>query len=184
MDKGAEYYALFLSGSNEGIEKIILEYRTGLQMFLYAQTGDMTFAEEMAQETFVKIFTVRPKYYAKASFRTWLYTVGRNLTRNALRKRNRELSVAEPEYYTSGSADSPESAYLKTERDRALHEALRKLRPEYAEILWLTYFEFLPSKEIARITHRSVHNVDVMRARAKEMLREQLRKDGFSDEIQ
>jgi hypothetical protein len=43
MDKGAEYYSLFLSGSNKGIEQIILEYRAGLQMFLYAQTGDMTF---------------------------------------------------------------------------------------------------------------------------------------------
>ena len=184
MDKGAEYYALFLKGSNEGIEKIISEYRAGLQMFLFSLTGDMTLAEEMAQETFVKIFTVRPKYYAKASFRTWLYTVGRNLTRNALRRKSRELSVPEPEYYTSGAADSPESVYLQTERERALHAALKKLRPEYAEILWLTYFESLSSKDISRILHKSVHNVDVMRARAKDMLREQLRKDGFTDEIQ
>ena len=134
MDKGAEYYALFLSGRDEGIEKIVLEYRTGLQMFLYSLSGDMTLAEEMAQETFVKIFTVRPKYYAKASFRTWLYTVGRNLMRNAMRRKNRELSVAEPEEYFSDYADSPENLFLKTEQQRALHNALQSLRPEYKEI--------------------------------------------------
>ena len=184
MDKGAEYYKLFQNGNNEGIEKIILEYRAGLQMFLCSLTGDMDLAEELTQETFVKIFTTRPKYYAKASFRTWLYTVGRNLTVNELRRRNRELPLQEPEAIESSGPDSPEGAYLQTERQREVHAALQKLPQDYAQVLWLTYFESLPSKEIARILHKSVHNVDVMRARAKVMLKAELRKAGYTDEIQ
>ena len=184
MDKGAEYYRLFQNGNNEGIEKIILEYRAGLQMFLLSLTGDMPLAEEMTQETFVKIFTVRPKYYAKASFRTWLYTVGRNLTLNELKRRARTTPLDDRPESDFSNGDSPESQYLQTERQRAVHTALKKLPPDYAEVLWLTYFEELPSKEIARIMKKSVHSVDVTRARAKERLAMQLRKDGFTDEIE
>lgn len=184
MDKGAEYYRLFLDGNNEGIEKIILEYRAGLQMFLLALTGDMPLAEEMTQETFVKIFTVHPPFYAKASFRTWLYTVGRNLTLSELKRRARISPLEDRPESEVSSGDCPEAQYLQTERQRALHAALGKLPPDYAEVLWLTYFEELPSKEIARIMKKSVHSVDVTRARAKERLKTQLRKDGFTDEIE
>ena len=184
MDKGAEYYRLFLDGNNEGIEKIILEYRAGLQMFLLALTGDMLLAEEMTQETFVKIFTVHPPFYAKASFRTWLYTVGRNLTLSELKRRARISPLEDRPESEVSSGDCPEARYLQTERQRALHAALGKLPPDYAEVLWLTYFEELPSKEIARIMKKSVHSVDVTRARAKERLKTQLRKDGFTDEIE
>ena len=184
MDTGAEYYRMFQNGDDAGIEKIITLYRAGLQAYLYAQTRDMTLAEEMTQETFVKIFTTRPKYYAKASFKTWLYTVGRNLTLNALRKRNRETPLASLDEASDGYADSPESLYESTERTRAVRGALSKIKPEYAEVLWLTYFEELTSREIARIVNKTPHNVDVMRERAKKMLKEQLRKDGFADEIQ
>ena len=182
MDKGAAYYRLFQDGNNEGIEKIILEYRMGLQMFLLSLTGDVQLAEEMTQETFVKIFTTRPRYYAKASFRTWLYTVGRNLTLNELHRRARTTPLDAHSDNEFSTADSPETNYLQTERQRAVRSALRKLRPEYAEVLWLTYFEEMSSKDIARIIKKSVHNVDVMRARAKEQLKAQLRKDGFTDE--
>ena len=184
MDTGAEYYRMFQNGDDAGLEKIITLYRAGLQAYLYAQTRDMTLAEEMTQETFVKIFTTRPKYYAKASFKTWLYTVGRNLTLNALRKRNRETPLASLDEASDGYADSPEGLYESTERTRAVRGALSKIKPEYAEVLWLTYFEELTSREIARIVNKTPHNVDVMRERAKKMLKEQLRKDGFADEIQ
>lgn len=184
MDNGAVYYQLFQDGNNEGIEKIIREYRSGLQMYLFSVTGDMTLAEEMTQETFVKIFTTHPKYYAKAAFRTWLYTVGRNLTLNELRRRKKEFPARETGIYETDAEDSPEEAYLKTERQRALHTALKTMPQNYAEVLWLTYFEELTSVEIARILHKSVHNVDVMRARAKVMLASRLRKEGFTDEIE
>lgn len=184
MDTGAEYYQMFLNGSNAGIEKIILEYRAGLQAYLHSVTHDMTLAEEMTQETFVKIFTTRPKYYAKASFKTWLYTVARNLTLNALRKRNREIRLAALEKEPNGYTESPEGLYESTEKTRAVRGALSKIKPEYAEVLWLTYFEDLSSREIARVINKTAHNVDVMRERAKKMLKEQLRKDGFADEIQ
>ena len=183
MDKGAEYYRLFQSGSNEGIEKIIVEYRAGLQAFLGSLTGDAALAEELTQETFVKIFTTRPKYYAKASFRTWLYTVGRNITLNELRRRGRTAPLPEADDALS-STENVEEAFLQTERHKAVRSALRKLPSPYAEVLWLTYFEELPSREIARILKKTPHNVDVLRGRAKNMLREQLRKDGFTDEIQ
>ena len=55
-------------------------------LYLNTFVGDLHVAEELCEETFVKIVIKKPHYNGKASFKTWLYTIGGNVARDYLRK--------------------------------------------------------------------------------------------------
>ena len=59
---------------------------------------------------------------------------------------------------------------------------MRRLSPEYRQVLWLVYFEELSSKEAAGIMKKTVRSVESLLYRAKKSLRSQLEKEGFDYE--
>ena len=54
-----------------------------------------------------------------------------------------------------------------------------KLKPEYHQVLWLTYFEGFSNKEVALIMKKSVHNIETLVYRARRAIKEELEKEGF-----
>ncbi len=183
MDNGASSYRRFLEGDDSALAALIEEYRLPLQMFIYSFTGDYDAAEEAAIETFVKLAVKKPKYNGKASFKTWLYRIGRNAALDYIRKtcKNNTVSIEE----SGGAAAeglSPEDLYLKEEKNRMLAESMKKLKPEYYTVLWLKYFDNLQIKDISKIIRRSDGNTKMILSRAREALRIQLGKDGFDYE--
>ena len=95
MDNGALYYRRFLDGDDSGFVEIIKDYKDGLIIYLCSIIGNVHIAEDLAEDTFVRVITRKPRYSEKASFKTWLYTVGRNIAYDFLRKnsRTKEYSV-------------------------------------------------------------------------------------------
>lgn len=89
MDIGAENYRRFLGGDNNGLVEIIRDYKDGLILFLRGFTNDIVQAEELAEDTFVKLVTKRPRFQQKSSFKTWLYTIGRNVALDQMRHKSR-----------------------------------------------------------------------------------------------
>ena len=184
MDKGAQYYERFLHGDKNAIADIIEEYRTGLELYIYSVTGDISLAEEITQETFVKLFTKRPRFRASASFKTWLYTIGKNSALNYIKKHSRGVSLDREDIpELQSDVETLEEIYLADERKKAVHRALGKLKKEYREVLWLTYFEGMSNKESADIMKKKVHNIHSLLSRARQALKKQLEEDGFDYEI-
>lgn len=184
MDKGAQHYERFLGGDKNAIADIIEEYRAGLELYLYSVVGDISLAEEITQETFVKLFTKKPHFRAKASFKTWLYTIGKNSALNYIKRYSRSVSTEwENMPEIADDVETLEEIYLADERKRAVHRALGKLKKEYREVLWLTYFEGMSSKESAAVMKKSVHNIHTLLTRARQTLKKQLEEEGFDYEI-
>ena len=78
MDNGASSYCRFLAGDESGLVEIIRDYKDGLILYLNGYVMNIHIAEELAEDTFVKIGLKRPKDMRRGSFKTWLYTIGRN----------------------------------------------------------------------------------------------------------
>lgn len=186
MDNGESSYRRFLDGDDEGFTEIIRDYQDGLIFFLAGMVGSLELAEELAEDTFVKIVIRRPTFRGGCAFKTWLYTVGRNVALDALRKRKRRihpLPLDEAlQSADSPASDGPEAAYLQNERDRTLHQAMSGLSPDHRQALWLTYFEQLPSREAARIMGKSPHAFESLLYRAKRALKSELERRGFDPE--
>ncbi|MDE5994241.1 MAG: RNA polymerase sigma factor [Oscillospiraceae bacterium] len=181
MDNGASSYRRFRDdGDESGLAEIITEYRDGLIFYLNSIVGNITVAEELAEDTFVLLGTKKPKDKGKGSFKTWLYTIGRNIALNDIRRRSRfgQVSVYDCPNLTD-EEDNLEKSYIREEQKIIIHQALRKLKPEYRQVLWLIYFEDFSNKEAAAVMKKSVHNIETLVYRARKSLKSQLETEGF-----
>ena len=183
MDHGADSYRRFLEGDDGGCVEIIRDYKDGLILYLNSFVSNLHTAEELAEDTFVKLVIRKPKYSGKSSFKTWLYAIGRNVAIDSMRRLGKTASVTEEELMRLGREEkSLEQSYIQEERKRMLHNALKKLKSEYRQVLWLVYFEGFRHKEAAAVMHRSVHSIETLTYRARQALKTKLIQEGFDDE--
>ena len=184
MDNGASSYRRFReNGDENGFIEIVRDYKDGLIFYLNSIVRNIHIAEELAEDTFVMLGTKKPVYKVKASFKTWLYTIGRNIALNYLKKNSKYTEVSFDDIANLESDENNlEETYIKYEEKIIIHRALRKLKPEYQQVLWLIYFEELSNKETAGIMKKSVHNIETLAYRARKSLKSQLEMEGFDYE--
>ena len=178
MDNGSELYRRFLDGDDEGLVGIIRDYKDGLILYIYGIVGNIQDAEALAEDTFVRIAVRRPKDRGKASFRTWLYTIGRNIALDHLRKRKRNGTVpleSLPE--TEDGLRELEESYLRKEKRAVINCAMEKLKPEYRQVLWLAYFEGFSLRDTAKLMGKSVHAAETLAWRARQSLKKLLEEE-------
>lgn len=175
MDKGADNYLRFLAGDKDGFTEIVKEYTNGLMLFINCIVGDIHIAEEATDETFLKLYVKKPRYKSEYSFKTWLYTIGKNTALNYIKKyKNSVWSPIEDYYYISDDTDI-EAEYIKSEENKQLHRAISSLKKEYAQVLYLIYFEGLTNTETADVMGRSKNQISVLIHRAKNALKAELK---------
>ncbi|WP_028518968.1 RNA polymerase sigma factor [Ruminococcus flavefaciens] len=179
MDNGASSYRRFLDGDKNALIDIIEDYRKGLVLFLNSITGDFCLAEELAEETFLKLYVDRPKFSGKSSFRSWLYSIGRNTAVDHIRKASKLDEVPVDDFYEEADREDIEQDYIKGEDKKQLLRALEKLNDDYRQVLYLIYFENFSNTETAKIMGRSERQVRNLLYRSKESLRNILEREGF-----
>ena len=121
-----------------------------LKAFLMGQGTDPQMAEEVVQETMVKVWRKAGQFDpAKAAASTWIFTIARNMRIDHLRKANRP----EPDMDDPAFVPDPEpqaSDVIAQSQDAAkLHEAMRELSDEQRDVLTLAFFEEKAHPEIA-----------------------------------
>lgn len=180
-DNGASSYRRFREeGDESGLVEIIREYRDGLIFYLNSFVKDIHRAEELAEDTFILLGTKKPRDKGTGSFKTWLYTIGRNLALNSLKRKRRESGISVDDLsFLEDEEQQLERQYLKEEQKVALHHSIQQLKPEYQQILHLIYFEGFRIKDAAQVMHKSVHNTETLVYRARNALKLQLEKENF-----
>ena len=177
MDNGAGSYRRFLAGDDSAFAEIIREYRDGL--ILNSFVCNITEAEDLAEDTFIKLVTKRPRYNGKASFRTWLYTIGGNLARDYLRRSANRGTLPLENYELTADEQELEEIVIRNERNIAVHRSMNKLKAEYRQILWLIYFEGMSMKDASAVIGIKTHAAENLAFKARQALKTQLEKDGF-----
>ena len=180
MDNGASSYRRFLDGDDNGLAEIVRDYKDGLILYLNGFVNNISVAEELMEETFFKIITKKPRFTAKHAFKTWLYTVGRNVAIDYIRHNSRQSDVSMDEIavYLKDEKDL-EKMYIIEERKLAVHNALKIIHPEYRQVLWLLYFEEFTNTEVAAIMKKNSRQMKNLVYRAKNALKSELDKEGF-----
>ena len=184
MDRGTKNYGRYLGGDDTAFEEIVREYKDGLMLYINSFTHDIFAAEEIMQEVFVRLAVKKPKFRRESLFKTWLYASGRNAAIDYIRRRSK-VSDTSVEKYESvlHEEETVEKAYLLEERKIMLHSAIKKLKTEYLQVLYLVYFEEFSNEQTARIMKKSKRQVENLLYRAKSALKEKLEKEGFEYEI-
>ena len=182
MDIGESSYRRYLAGDDEGLHEIIREYRAGLILYLNSFVQNIHTAEDLTEDTFAELAIRCPKFSGKSTFKTWLYAIGRHITAKHLRTHAR-LSIVplESQEYLADE-ESIEGNYIKSEQKRAVHKALHRLKPDYRQVLYLSYFEGFSNPEAAVIMQKSTRQIETLLYNAKKALRTELERSGFEYE--
>ncbi len=180
MDNGACSYRRFLDGDDEGFVEIIRDYKDGLMLYLNSFVQNIYIAEDLMQETFVRIVVKRPRYSGKSGFKTWLYSIGRNVAVDYVRKNAKITVIPDGDLLPIlEDEENVEREYLREERKLLLHKVMKRLNPDYRRVLYLKYFEDFSISETATVMKKSYKQTDNLIYRAKLALKSELEKEGF-----
>ncbi len=149
--------------------------------------GDPTEAEDITQQAFLRILKAAPGYRPEAKFTTWMFTIVRNLVFNESRRRGRHThaSLEAPAMYADTStpvqfedvhATPPDADVLQRELESEIQNALAALPPQQRMAMILLRYEDMAYDEIGRVLNLSVPAVKSQIFRARETLRERLRR--------
>lgn len=180
MDNGACSYRRFLDGDDTAIAELVGAYKDGLILYLNGYVHNIFAAEELAEDTFFRLITKKPRFGGNSSFKSFLYAIGRNVAVDYIRHRSkvRQIPLEEAEH-TIAAVESLEQTYLREEQKLELNRALAQLPDEYRHVLWLSFFEDFSNQEIAAVMRKNERQVRNLLYRAKQSLKSILEKEGF-----
>ena len=148
------------------LDQLIDLYQHRLLRYLLFLTGKREVAEDLFQETWIRVLLRGSQYNGKARFDTWLFTIARNLVIDLSRKRTMasldEMSEGgedERPFEIAVSAPSPLEQFQSRENCAEVGEVLLKLEPTYREVLVLRFYEELSLEEIATVTKAPLSTV-------------------------
>lgn len=145
--------------------------------YAYRLLGDRNEAEDIAQETFLRLWTGAWKWKPEARLTTWLHRVAHNLCIDALRKR-RERSSQPVESYPAD--DRPSGLVERRRIARSVEDAVGELPERQRAAIMLVHYQGLTNVEAAEVLEVSVEALESLLARARGTLRERLA--GLRDE--
>ena len=169
-------------GSVEDFRELYEIYSVPVYKFVLGMVGIEAEAEDITQETFIKVFYKLKKLKDPGYFRFWLYRIARNEAYQRHRKiqRRSEVSIDNEEigYYEFLPDDKnepdPEKQVISRELDSVIQKAVLSLKPKYRDVFILAVQEKMSYEEIAKIVGRSVVSVKTDIYRARQAVKEKL----------
>jgi RNA polymerase sigma-70 factor (ECF subfamily) len=180
----------FQKGDTHAFETLLTRHEKGVYRFAMRMLGDSMQAEEVAQESFLRVIQSAARYKAKAGFRNYLYRIARNLCIDLLRRRPRE---PRPPGDDAGPAGTPEGIpdlnpgpenHMGAEQIRsAIRGALLALPADQREAFLLKEVRDMKLQDVATITGANLNTVKSRLRYALLRLREHLSEQGIGKEM-
>ncbi|HXR04479.1 MAG TPA: sigma-70 family RNA polymerase sigma factor [Verrucomicrobiae bacterium] len=174
-----------MAGQDAALNDLMERHATPVFQFLCRMVGNEDDANDLAQETFVRVFRSCKSFRTNEKFSTWLYTIAANLARNHFRWRARHPNVSlEAETgdseQTLGStlpanAPAPSEQALAAERAAAVRAAVGRLPEDLREAMVLCEWEERSMAEAAAMLETTPKAVESRLFRARGILRERLK---------
>jgi len=173
------------AGHDAALNDLMERHATPVFHFLCRMTGNEDDANDLAQETFVRVFKSRGSFRTNGKFSAWLFTIAANLARNHFRWRARHpgisLDAENPETAQTlggtipANRPQPDESALMAERAQAVRGAVGKLPEDLREAIVLCEWEERTVAEAAAILETTPKAVESRLYHARQMLRERLK---------
>jgi RNA polymerase sigma-70 factor (ECF subfamily) len=139
--------------------QLVRRWEGPIQRLGARMTGDVHRGEDVAQETFARVFAKRKDYQPSGKFSTWLWRIALNLCYDELRRRQRrEESSLDGMGEAAAALEAfvapeppPDKSLVEQERSELVRRALMKLSEAYRTVLVLRHYENLKFREIAGV---------------------------------
>ncbi len=170
--------AAFLDGEKRAFGELVERYQNRLLNFVYRTTGDRERAEDLVQETFIRVYRHLHRFDQSKKFSTWIYTIASNLAKNELRNRSRNPLVLFQTIKKNWDADArplewedntyrPDDLYRKRHLKSQVDHAVEQLPEHHRTVFILREMEGKTYEEIAEITDTNLGTVKSRLNRAR-----------------
>lgn len=173
-------------GDREAFASLVERYQQPVVSFIFRSLGDLTEAEDLAQQVFLQVYKAAARYKPAGKFSTWLFTIARNLCLNELRRRARHPAQS-IEAMESGEGpgawrqpedtrpDGPVESLLREELEARIEEAILALPENQRTALLLCREESFSYEDIGRVLGCSLTATKSLIHRARETLKSRLK---------
>ena len=175
------------AGHEQAYRELLRRYQRPVFSLVYRMVRDRELAEDLAQETFVKVLNALDSYRPEFKFSSWIFKIANNAAIDHLRRRQLDtLSLdGAPQATTpdrveatalqvAGGGESPLDELEARELGSAIERAIGTLRPEYRACIILRHIEDRPYEEIAEILDLPLGTVKTYIHRARAELKDAL----------
>jgi RNA polymerase sigma-70 factor, ECF subfamily len=145
-----------------------LVYTLALRMLKHKEE-----AEEVAQDTFIKVFKSLDKFKGDSKFSTWIYRVAYNTCLDNIKRNKKHLNNVTIDEFTFNKLDTIDNALdniISEEKSTLIKNCINKLPEDSSALLTLFYFEELSLEEISKIINVEANTVKVKLFRARKKL--------------
>jgi len=153
----------FLAGEKRAFTELANRYHVRLMNFIYRTIGDRDRAEDLVQETFIRVYRHLHRFDQTKKFSTWVYTIAGNLAKNELRNRSRNPLVLFQTIKKNWDADHrplewedntyrPDDLYRKRHLKEMVEQAVAQLPEHHRMVFILREMEGKTYEEISEIT--------------------------------
>jgi len=149
---------LFQSGDDNAYIELVNRYRDRLTNFVFQFLGDLDQAEDVVQDTMIKLYQKKHYYREIAKFSTWIYTIARNLANTELRKRKRkkivflsQMTKKEQGYELTAIQPNVEQDIENEFIQKKIQESIQKLPEHFRSVIILRDIEHLAYEDISKI---------------------------------
>ncbi|MEG0427626.1 MAG: sigma-70 family RNA polymerase sigma factor [Akkermansia sp.] len=168
-------------GDTHAMESLIRRHQDVVYATISGMLRKQGDIEDIAQQVFIRIWRSASTYEPSAKFKTWMFTILRNLVFNEMRRKRRKpvlssdaLEEENGMILSIDSALSPDEAADQSELEQAVNQAIDELSPKEKLALQLRRYENMPYEEIATVLKTSVSATKSILFRARNQLKEKL----------
>lgn len=177
------------NGDRLAFRELVDLYQNKIYHLAYRMLGNIHEAEDVVQETFLRVYNNLGRFDPSQKFSTWIYRIGTNLCIDHLRKRKRKSSLSlDANLYDSDhvdghnlmptdEAEQPENRLILSETKRQVREAVDNLPEQYKSIVILRYLHDMSLQEVSEVLDMPVTTIKTRLHRAREYLRKQMAPD-------
>lgn len=167
------YIKLILEGDTNAFSALVSRYKDFVFTLSLRMLRNREEAEEVSQDTFIKVFRSLNSFKKESKFSTWLYKITYNTCLDRVKKQKKDRSVVELNEFTGHEARSLMNV-LETieenERKQMIQDCLNLLLPEESFLITLYYFNENSLKEISQIIKMNENNLKIKLFRIRKKL--------------
>lgn len=170
-----------IKGDSKSFNVLMDRFTKPIYNFTYRLTGNVQVAEDLTQETWIRVWKNLERYKTEQSFKAWIFTIARNLTTDYHRKKKvipfSNLGFEDESPFESQIVDSeplPDALITKISDTHELGELLTELPTDYKTVLTLHYQEDMTFDEIGKVMNKPLNTVKSWHRRALIKMKEKM----------
>lgn len=163
----SELIKLSSKGDHRAFEYLFMRYNEAIRHLFEQRTADKDLANDLLQETFIKVYLHLADYSESYTFGQWIYTIARNTLVDHLRRRPDDVSIDAKFIAPMATTPSPEESVIINQRTAHFEASLNEIAEDYKQIIEMRFLDEYSYEEIAEKLGRPLNTIKTQIRRAK-----------------